>query len=367
MKKPNILLGMTGSVATTLAPKIIESLSDIGNVKIILTESALPFVDVINLKSDYKVFRDKDEWSADGKYHKDDPVLHIDLRKWADVFVIVPLTANSLAKIANGFCDNLLTNVFRAWDWTRPVVMAPAMNTLMWENPPTVRHLLSLQMDFGDSLHVVLPQIKKLACNDEGEGALANIDVITEKVNDSLKWVFPLSDCSGIPISYHPGAFGFARKHSNHTGVDLYASQGRLVTAVEGGTVVSVEHFTGPKDGSPWWNDTDCVLVEGRTGVVCYGEITSDLKVGDKVKRGARVGKIETVLLDGKERPDIPGHSRAMLHFEMYQHGVKEASRSWKQGREELHMIDPTPYLIDSMGAPKRLLTWDNEKKPVTS
>ena len=75
---------------------------------------------------------DEDEWPgrADGqKYQRNDEVLHIELRRWAELFIVAPLDANTLAKLVNGLSDNCLTCVWRAWDPERPVVLAPAMNT----------------------------------------------------------------------------------------------------------------------------------------------------------------------------------------------------------------------------------------------
>jgi phosphopantothenoylcysteine decarboxylase len=97
--------------------------------------------------------------------------LHIELRKWADVFAIAPLDANTLAKLAVGLCDNCLTCVWRAWDRTRPVILAPAMNTLMWEHPATARHLRQLADDMR-ALRIVPPATKRLACDDVGVGAM---------------------------------------------------------------------------------------------------------------------------------------------------------------------------------------------------
>ena len=130
-----------------------------------------------------------------GKSHRlGDPVLHIELRRWADLFAVAPLDANTLAKLANGLADNCLTCVWRAWDAARPVVLAPAMNTLMWEHPLTGRHLRQLAEDAGAGaappganldallawinghcprLRIVPPQSKRLACGDVGVGALA--------------------------------------------------------------------------------------------------------------------------------------------------------------------------------------------------
>jgi phosphopantothenoylcysteine decarboxylase len=200
----NILLGLTGSVATTVAHKMVAELQKMGSVKVVLTEQTLAFVRIDELWEQLNhepetVLRDQDEWTwydGDGKsslpwgrpgiprydYKKDDPVLHIELRDWADAFVIAPLTANTLAKMANGICDNLLTSVFRAWDFEteKPVIVAPAMNTKMWENHFTKKHLIELAELF--SVKIVPPQAKKLACGDEGEGAMADVKTIAEVV-----------------------------------------------------------------------------------------------------------------------------------------------------------------------------------------
>jgi len=76
-------------------------------------------------------------------------VLHIDLAKWADIFVIAPCSANTLAKLAYGICDNLLTSVARAWDADRPLVIAPAMNTHMWTHPHTAVRCPGRKLAYG--------------------------------------------------------------------------------------------------------------------------------------------------------------------------------------------------------------------------
>src|SRR5207249_4147638 len=99
-----------------------------------------------------------DEWPgqhAGQVYQRGDEVLHIQLRRWAELFLIAPLDANTLAKLASGLSDNCLTCVWRAWEPSRPVVLAPAMNTLMWENPLTRRHLNALA---GNALPAHLDQ-----------------------------------------------------------------------------------------------------------------------------------------------------------------------------------------------------------------
>jgi phosphopantothenoylcysteine decarboxylase len=216
----NVLLGVTGSVAALRAPVLYEELKRAGHhVKVVATQPSLYFFDPAVLdpadpsrpeRNPQVVVLDEDEWpgrAAGWRYQRDDPVLHIELRRWAEVFVIAPLDANTLAKLANGLADNCLTCVWRAWDPARPVVLAPAMNTLMWEHPLTERHLRELAAGAGAAtlpagldldnlirwinqacprLRVVAPQSKRLACGDVGVGGLAEVKDIVAAMDRLL-------------------------------------------------------------------------------------------------------------------------------------------------------------------------------------
>jgi phosphopantothenoylcysteine decarboxylase len=378
IRKPNILLGLTGSVASILGVKLLERLQRIGNVAVILTEKAKCFVTVEELakyvekpakEEVWGVYEDSDEWK--GKWHRGDDVLHITLRNWADILVVAPLSANTLAKFHHGLCDNLLTSVFRAWDMRKPCVMAPAMNTMMLEHPVTSSQLWTVSKWFwskaSENVLVVPTSQKTLACGDIGNGAMADVEDIAAGVVSLTTWQFPLTkvskgvwvpDSPGIPVGTHPGAFGVPRKMYTHPGVDLYTTPRHDVVAMEPGTVVANEIFTGPLAGSPWWNDTAAVLIEGRSGVVCYGEISSELKVGDKVRRGELIGYVFPVLKEGKERPDIAGHSRYMLHIELYSHGQTKPLELWAPGAPKPDfLMDPTELLFGSVNAPNTRLT----------
>jgi phosphopantothenoylcysteine decarboxylase len=211
----NVLLGVTGSVAAIRTPELYAELKRAGHqVKVVATQASLYFFDPAELDPQHGgrnreiVILDEDEWpgrSEGRRWQRDDPVLHIELRRWADLFVIAPLDANTLAKLANGLADNCLTCVWRAWDVARPVVLAPAMNTLMWEHPLTLRQLLAVAVAFKRDLlttlprldgslegmiswinretprlSIVAPQSKRLACGDVGVGALADLaDILT--------------------------------------------------------------------------------------------------------------------------------------------------------------------------------------------
>jgi phosphopantothenoylcysteine decarboxylase len=200
----NVLLGVTGSVAAIYTPQLFDELRQAGHaVKIVATKPALYFFRPADgalaptpagHRNPDVVILDEDEWPGE-RYQRGDTVLHIELRRWADVLLIAPLDANTLAKLALGLTDNCLTCVYRAWDPSRPIVLAPAMNTLMWEHPATRRHLAQIATDLrsgagtppGDlldlvqwinelpiPLRIVPPVSKKLACDDVGVGAMAS-------------------------------------------------------------------------------------------------------------------------------------------------------------------------------------------------
>lgn len=178
-----VLLGVTGSVAAIRAPRLVSALRSRGaEVQVIVSDAAKAFAETEG-KLDVRVHADDDEW---GQWRKlGDPVLHIELRRWADLFLIAPLSANTLAKMATGMCDNLLTCVARAWrvgqGGTGPMVVAPAMNSEMWLHPVTKGQIRTL-IEWG--VTVVLPVEKKLACGDVGVGGMEAPENIAEIVGE---------------------------------------------------------------------------------------------------------------------------------------------------------------------------------------
>ncbi|KAH7528292.1 hypothetical protein FEM48_Zijuj05G0057100 [Ziziphus jujuba var. spinosa] len=176
-RKPRILLAASGSVAAIKFGNLCHCFSDWAEVRAVVTKASLHFIDRASLPKDVILFTDEDEWSSWNKIG--DSVLHIELRRWADIMVVAPLSANTLGKIAGGLCDNLLTCIVRAWDYSKPFFVAPAMNTFMWTNPFTQRHLTAIE-ELGIS--VIQPVTKKLACGDYGNGAMAEISIICSTV-----------------------------------------------------------------------------------------------------------------------------------------------------------------------------------------
>ncbi|KAJ6221141.1 hypothetical protein RDWZM_006953 [Blomia tropicalis] len=186
---PNILVLVTGSVAAIKLPLLIDKLYNLNrisedNIRVVLTEPCLHFFDMKQVESKLlsgSIYRDADEWNAWKRIG--DPVIHIDLRSWADIGIIAPLDANTMGKIANGICDNLVTCIIRAWDMSKPLLFAPAMNVHMWNHPLTNRSI-SILRELG--YIQIGPISKKLACGDIGMGAMAEVDQIVEVIQQQL-------------------------------------------------------------------------------------------------------------------------------------------------------------------------------------
>jgi len=178
-----VLVGCTGSVATIKVHEIVRELEQKNmEVQVVATRNSLHFLNKQEMEG-VKIWKDDDEWEMWNQ--RGDPVLHIQLRKWADLLLISPLDANTLAKMSNGICDNLLTCLVRAWDMKKPLLFSPAMNTYMWQHPYTEQQINQLkQLGYTE-----IPCISKtLVCGDTGIGAMAQVATIVDRVVNSTQY-----------------------------------------------------------------------------------------------------------------------------------------------------------------------------------
>ncbi|MDR0453467.1 MAG: bifunctional phosphopantothenoylcysteine decarboxylase/phosphopantothenate--cysteine ligase CoaBC [Deferribacteraceae bacterium] len=175
---PNILIGVSGGIAAYKSAYIVRLLQKAGHhVRVIMTSSAAQFVTPLTFKtlSGFPVYGHSDVLhSEDGN--------HINLSKWADIIVVAPATANTVAKMAHGLADNLLTAVLLAAKC--PVIIFPSMNENMYKNPATQANLTILR-NYG--VKVVTPVSGELVCGDIGMGRMPEPDIAVGHIQDSLK------------------------------------------------------------------------------------------------------------------------------------------------------------------------------------
>lgn len=131
----------------------------------------------------------------------------------------------------------------------------------------------------------------------------------------TYKYQYPCAH-NFIPPMTSAGYFGAQRKYDIHTGIDIYTYEGATVYSLTNGKIVYIGPFTGQKVNSPWWNDTECIMIDNGNTIINYGEIivNKHLKVGDIVNEKDVLGKVTRVLKKDKGLPTT------MLHIEHY-HG----------------------------------------------
>lgn len=395
----NILLLSTGSVSAYLSHKLAYQLKGDGHeVKHYMTKAAGQMMALSkgsNSKnaesqtfytshfSNYiSIEREALNWH-DKTGH---PVQHIDLVRWADICVVCPADYNIIGKMANGIADDFVSSILAAWmGCGKKLYVCEAMNSMMYQGPVYQKNRKYL--DSLDFVRFIEPTVKNLACGGIGIGGLADITTIKNIVEGHI-WYQPIAqaDLLGaptyhgpseiakamfgkfiydansnefirgkcrekfrdyIPRFYEPGAFGAIRKFDIHEGVDIYTRDGAEVHAVEDGVITAIYKFTGKDANCDWWNETWCVKVQGKSGVVTYGELAkpSDLlKVGSHVYKRDVIGNVTPVLRPEKYRPDIRNHSVAMLHLELRTETCH--LDGWKLGEQrDRKLLDPTPYL----------------------
>lgn len=177
MNGKKILVGVTGGIAAYKTPLLVRLLVKAGaEVKVIATESAFEFVTPLTLSTVSKnpvetYFADEDgNWNS-----------HVELGLWADVFVVAPATANTIGKMANGICDNLLLATYLSARC--PIVIAPAMDLDMLQHPAVKKNMSTLS-EFGNQ--IIEPADGELASGLEGKGRMAEPDEIFQFLSKLL-------------------------------------------------------------------------------------------------------------------------------------------------------------------------------------
>lgn len=183
-----VLIGITGAIAAYKTLELIRLFKkNNADVKVVVTPNALNFVTKTTIESLSQNPVNIEQF--DIKEYKPE---HIALTDEADIFVIAPISANTISKITHGVCDNLLTSIFCAFK--KPVLIAPCMNTNMWENPAIQENLKILKQR---GITIIEPETGFLACGCEGKGRLSDINII---FNAAKKILLPKQILKGKKI-----------------------------------------------------------------------------------------------------------------------------------------------------------------------
>ena len=175
-----ILLAVSGSISAYKAADLISQLGKLGyKIHVLMTEAARDFITPLTLQvlSKNPVHLDVMEEKIANRIN------HIDLGKEADLFILAPASANTIAQLANGMANNMVTATALALPTSTPKLFAPAMNTKMYDHPATQANMERLK-SYG--YREIEPKSAVLACGDIGRGALADLDIIIKNIEETL-------------------------------------------------------------------------------------------------------------------------------------------------------------------------------------
>lgn len=198
-KNPQIGLGVSGGIAAYKAVEILRGLQKAGcTVRVAMTKRACEFVTPLTFRAISGSHVIVDDYAPDNP----DPIAHITFAQTIDLLLIAPATANILAKMANGIADDFLTSAYLAA--TAPVLVAPAMNTSMWEQVATQRNFERLR---ADGVHFVEPDAGEMACGTVGPGRLSEPDIIVGAALELIsRKSIPTQDLAGERVLVTAGA-----------------------------------------------------------------------------------------------------------------------------------------------------------------
>jgi phosphopantothenoylcysteine decarboxylase/phosphopantothenate--cysteine ligase len=170
LKGKRVALGVTGGIAAYKAAEVLRGLQRAGcTVRVAMTERACEFITPLTFRALSGSHVIVDDYAPDNP----DPIAHITFSQSVDLLLIAPATANIIAKFANGIADDFLTSTYLAAN--APVLIAPAMNTTMWNHPATQRNLERLR---ADGVRIVEPDAGEMACGTFGPGRLSEPEII---------------------------------------------------------------------------------------------------------------------------------------------------------------------------------------------
>lgn len=237
---PRIALGVSGGIAAYKAVEILRGLQKAGcSVRVAMTKRACEFVTPLTFRAISGSHVIVDDYAPDNP----DPIAHITFAQTIELLVIAPATANILAKMANGIADDFLTSAYLAA--TAPVLLAPAMNTSMWEHPATRHNIERLR---ADGVHFVEPDAGEMACGTVGPGRLSEPDIIVGAALELIgRTSIPKQDLAGERVLITAGAtreeIDPVRFLSNHSSgkmgfalAEVARRRGADVTVVAGAT-----------------------------------------------------------------------------------------------------------------------------------
>ncbi|TBR61346.1 phosphopantothenate synthase [Westiellopsis prolifica IICB1] len=318
LKLQRVLIGIGGGIAAYKICEVVSTLFKSGvEVRTILTNSAQQFVTPLTFStlSRYPAFTDENFWQP--IYSRP---LHIELGEWAEVFLIAPLTANTLAKLAHGMADNLLTNTVLAS--TCPVVLAPAMNTDMWEQQSVQQNWQNLLKN--NRFHSLQPGSGLLACDRVGTGRMTEPPEIIAYVQ-SLLHTRGQRDLAGKRILISAGG---TREHFD-----------------------PVRFIGNPATGKMGLALAQAALYRGATVTLVHSPMNADLPLGVEAVPVVSAEEMRSAILRNYSNSDVVIMSAAVADVKPREYHDEKLP---KRSLPESLALEPVPDIIAELSQRKQ-------------
>ncbi len=285
-------LGVSGGIAAYKAVEVMRLLQKSGcEVTVAMTKHATEFVRPLTFRALTDKYVIVDDYDAENP----DPIAHINFSQEIDLLLIVPATANIIAKFANGVADDFLSSTYLASN--APVLIAPAMNTTMWENPATQRNIEQLKKD---GVHFVEPVAGELACKTVGTGKLEDVENIVAQAMRLLS-VPPAVAGGALDASYSETGAEEKSPPATAGGTDL---SGEHILITVGGTreaIDPVRFISNHSSGKMGFAVAEAAYERGAEVVVVAGVTTTEEPAGVNVIRAISAEEMHAAVM--KELP----------------------------------------------------------------
>jgi phosphopantothenoylcysteine decarboxylase/phosphopantothenate--cysteine ligase len=285
-------LGVTGGIAAYKAVEVMRLLQKSGcDVSVAMTRHATEFVQPLT----FRALTEKHVIVDDYDPENPDPIAHINFSQNIDLLLIVPATANIIGKFANGVADDFLSSTYLAT--TAPVLIAPAMNTTMWEQPATQRNVARLK---EDGVHFVEPIAGELACKTVGTGKLEDVENIVAQAMRLLSEPgavatgFRNAERENHPVGETPPP----RSSRKEASFDL-ATERFLITV--GGTreaIDPVRFISNHSSGKMGFAVAEAAAARGASVTVIAGATTVEPPANAKVIRAITADEMHKAVID---------------------------------------------------------------------
>lgn len=347
-----IILGLTGGIACYKAADFTRRLTKAGaSVQVVMTQAATQFITPVTMQalSGNPVYTD--QWDA----RIDNNMPHIDLTRGADVIVIAPCSADFMSKLAHGACNDLLSTLCIARPATLRLMVAPAMNVEMWQNPATQRNVNQLR---NDGILILGPDAGEQACGETGMGRMLEPEVLLEEVIAGMhakllagKQVLITAGPTFEPIDPVRGITNLSSGKMGYAIARAAREAGADVTLVSGPTALATPYGVHRVNVQTAQQMYDVVMsrVSGQDVFIAVAAV-ADWKVANASERKLKKNAAgEAPQLEFAENPDILATVAAMPD-KPYCVGFAAESEQLLRHGEEKRKRKGIPLLVGNIG-----------------